>query len=380
MYRTGFSIDERLARMSPAQARRNRKLSASPNPPHELLSDKEMIATPPSVTAVAAVAKPTTDTHQPGEDDADPGTGVTATNPRPRPPRPGNSSRSRSLRPRKPSKLAEKTVHVADYLYRYYDPLTGRWPSRDPIEEEGGSNLYGICENNLVNGIDKQGMFNFDTTRTNEEINAQPNLTNDEKGKIVAKAFKGHGDFYRYGRHDKGVNKCSDAKSKGVDPITHFNWNLADDESADEVGKPPNYKNKDEYHFLLTSQAEVKVKEAINDCDKRKFVLYMHSLQDSYVHRGRGHKTSTYKSGKKFAAHAWNKDEFTGEMLTGENYDGMGKSIDARYSQLDGTNIYLSPDLNNEAWQKAETATRTFVEMWDNKDCCNKCTDQLTLP
>ena len=143
--------------MSPAQARWNRKLSASPNPPHELLSDKEMIATPPSATAVAAVAKPTTDTHQPGDDDADPGTGVTATSPRPRPPRPGNASRSRSLRPLKPSKLAENAVHVADYLYRYYDPLTGRWPSRDPIEERGGFNLYGFLYSNSLNMVDYLG-------------------------------------------------------------------------------------------------------------------------------------------------------------------------------------------------------------------------------
>jgi RHS repeat-associated protein len=131
--------------------------SASPNPPHELLSDKDMIATPPSATAVAAVAKPTTDTDQPGDDDADPGTGVTATSPRPRPPRPGNASRSRSLRSQKPSKLAENTVHVADYLYRYYDPLTGRWPSRDPIEERGGINLYGFIGNDGVNQVDVLG-------------------------------------------------------------------------------------------------------------------------------------------------------------------------------------------------------------------------------
>ena len=116
-----------------------------------------MIATPPSVTAVAVVAKPTTDTHQPGDDDADPGTGMPATSPRPKTPRPGNASRSRSLRPQKPSKLAENTVHVADYLYRYYDPLTGRWPSRDPIEEEGGVNLYGFVWNDGVNKWDFLG-------------------------------------------------------------------------------------------------------------------------------------------------------------------------------------------------------------------------------
>ena len=83
----------------------------------------------------------------------------TSPSPRPRPPRPGNASRIRSLRPLKPSKLAEKTVHVADYLYRYYDPLTGRWPSRDLIEEEGGINLYGFGYNDSLNGIDINGNF-----------------------------------------------------------------------------------------------------------------------------------------------------------------------------------------------------------------------------
>jgi hypothetical protein len=36
------------------------------------------------------------------------------------------------------------------YGYRYYDPVTGRWPSRDPISERGGVNLYGFVENNAL--------------------------------------------------------------------------------------------------------------------------------------------------------------------------------------------------------------------------------------
>jgi len=46
---------------------------------------------------------------------------------------------------------------VADYAYRYYDPQTGRWPSRDPIEEEGGINLYGFVGNNTLTAIDLLG-------------------------------------------------------------------------------------------------------------------------------------------------------------------------------------------------------------------------------
>ncbi len=45
------------------------------------------------------------------------------------------------------------------YGYRYYDPITGRWPSRDPIEEQGGINLYAFVGNDGVNGWDVLGLL-----------------------------------------------------------------------------------------------------------------------------------------------------------------------------------------------------------------------------
>jgi len=95
---------------------------------------------------------------------------LTSSSPRRRPPRPGNAPRSRSLRSQKPSKLAEKTVHVADYLYRYYDPLTGRWPSRDPIEEGGGVNLYGFVGNDGVGRCDYLGLSAQKLSYTSDQI------------------------------------------------------------------------------------------------------------------------------------------------------------------------------------------------------------------
>ncbi len=38
--------------------------------------------------------------------------------------------------------------------HRAYDPETGRWLSRDPIEEEGGLNLYGYVENDPISLVD----------------------------------------------------------------------------------------------------------------------------------------------------------------------------------------------------------------------------------
>ena len=60
------------------------------------------------------------------------------------------------------------TTHLADpflaglirlryYGYRYYDPLTSRWPSRDPIGENGGSNLYNFVGNRPLSWIDDRG-------------------------------------------------------------------------------------------------------------------------------------------------------------------------------------------------------------------------------
>ena len=41
--------------------------------------------------------------------------------------------------------------------YRFYDPATQRWPNRDPIEEEGGINLYAYVNNSPIDWIDDLG-------------------------------------------------------------------------------------------------------------------------------------------------------------------------------------------------------------------------------
>ena len=48
---------------------------------------------------------------------------------------------------------------VYDYGERMYSPELRRWLSRDPIGEDGGVNLYAMCGNDAVNGVDPLGMF-----------------------------------------------------------------------------------------------------------------------------------------------------------------------------------------------------------------------------
>ena len=44
--------------------------------------------------------------------------------------------------------------------HRFYDPETGRYISADPIGLAGGVNLYAYVQNNPVNWIDPEGLFN----------------------------------------------------------------------------------------------------------------------------------------------------------------------------------------------------------------------------
>jgi RHS repeat-associated protein len=56
------------------------------------------------------------------------------------------------------TKYTDNETGLLYYGYRYYQPQTGRWLSRDPIEEQGGANLYGFVFNNPIHLVDSLGL------------------------------------------------------------------------------------------------------------------------------------------------------------------------------------------------------------------------------
>ena len=60
------------------------------------------------------------------------------------------------------AKYTDLETGLLYYGYRYYQPNTGRWLSRDPMEEQGGANLYCIVANDLVSNYDHLGLADRD--------------------------------------------------------------------------------------------------------------------------------------------------------------------------------------------------------------------------
>jgi len=57
------------------------------------------------------------------------------------------------------TKPEDPTTGLHYYGYRFYDSCKGRWINRDPIEEEGGINLYGFVGNDGINYTDINGLY-----------------------------------------------------------------------------------------------------------------------------------------------------------------------------------------------------------------------------
>src|SRR5690606_15012254 len=90
------------------------------------------------------------------------------------------------------SKYEDSETGLLYYGYRYYDPVGGRWLSRDPIGEEGGLNLYGFVGNNAVSRWDYLGLdFLVDIFVDNPDF--------ADAAHSASVKFTGFGDTFSFG-------------------------------------------------------------------------------------------------------------------------------------------------------------------------------------
>jgi RHS repeat-associated protein len=75
------------------------------------------------------------------------------------------------------------------YGYRWYDPITGRWPSRDPIDERGGLNLYEFVGNDGVNASDYRGL---------RRLTMRASIIDKSQGETVGSETAAHGWWHAF--------------------------------------------------------------------------------------------------------------------------------------------------------------------------------------
>ena len=56
------------------------------------------------------------------------------------------------------TKYHDDEMGLVYYGYRFYSPNLARWLSRDPLEEQGGLNLYEFCGNDAIGQVDPYGL------------------------------------------------------------------------------------------------------------------------------------------------------------------------------------------------------------------------------
>ena len=90
------------------------------------------------------------------------------------------------------TKYTDDESDLLYYGFRYYNPSTGRWLSRDPLGEQGGVNLHGFVGNNPANETDILGLaqlWTFSGISSWNTVPSQPNTYGDYVGATLYNNF-----------------------------------------------------------------------------------------------------------------------------------------------------------------------------------------------
>ncbi|MCB1228579.1 MAG: RHS repeat-associated core domain-containing protein, partial [Verrucomicrobiales bacterium] len=120
-------------------------------------------------------------------------------------------------------KYTDAETGLCYYGFRFYEPERGRWLNRDPIEERGGINLYGMVGNDAVNYWDYLGLANPDLGTARAKLTA---LLPSMKAKCATCCCK-------------DVKKCESDAEKTVNALIstwEFNFGNGTNTSGDNVG------------------------------------------------------------------------------------------------------------------------------------------------
>jgi RHS repeat-associated protein len=114
------------------------------------------------------------------------------------------------------SRRYDSTTDLYYYKYRHYTPALGRWPSRDPIEEDGGVNLYGFAFNNSFYWYDFLGAEPRPHTdpAVDKKTPAEASKHYHDSAAERMKIYKDNEKDLKPFRNDKGIPEFKDPNNE----------------------------------------------------------------------------------------------------------------------------------------------------------------------
>ena len=96
------------------------------------------------------------------------------------------------------TKSGDPESGLLNFGYRLYSPALGRWLTQDPMEEEGGLNLYALCENSPVNAYDALGLSADPEDDPDDDLDIRLVVAAQGSGMVATYAYGG--DLYAWHR------------------------------------------------------------------------------------------------------------------------------------------------------------------------------------
>ena len=224
------------------------------------------------------------------------------------------------------------------YGYRYYDPSTGRWLSRDPLGELGGLNPYHFVFNDPISQMDYLGEWG----NGNNGNTGQPGMT---------AATRGHSDFYGSSDlgngHDFDFTAWDDSWFHGTKRLQLVPSTLIGFATFGHMGLGT--------HFRPLADTESDLLKAVKGCSHDDFQNYAHQMQDFFSHYGQGYR--------------WYS---VGHGLQSVVDNDIVNPVAGLFNG--GKHILASPDNAKDfsgAWYLADERTKVWVQKWDKS--CQKC-------
>ncbi len=156
---------------------------------------------------------------------------------------------------------------MAEVANAFYDPGLQRWINRDPIQEEGGINLYGFVCNDPLNSIDTLGLYN-----TCGHNSLYDSALKDRMSKESLDGIK------------QGSKDTDDASKGGQKPENSYQHGMrSPDQNPENARRDADDFIKDKLNEAIKAEREGRHNDAMNELGKG-----MHTITDrlSPAHRG----------------------------------------------------------------------------------------------